>query len=167
MGNLVCRIQYATQHGTQRRLLSDGEVCEMQEWDSEEGAWANLSPDWIDERDVALAVGALKPKLKQEVEIESGTLEGVKIPYESPTFIDQLKAWCRMRREKGKRVTKTVAERQMKKLALWGEQTATEALSNAADAGWTDVYHPKRWKPGVAEPPPHHASNMAKLRIHR
>lgn len=167
MGELVCRIQYRTQHGTDRRLLSDGEVCEMQEYNEEDQRWDPLDPGWIDEKDVALAVGALKPRLKQEIEIDNGFLEGVELPYKSPSFTKELKAWCRARRERGQKVTATVAERQMEKCRKWGEAAATEALANAADRGWAGLFFPHKNGKSEPTPSPNQEKNASRLRIHR
>lgn len=61
------------------------------------------------------------------------------MPFSSPEFCAAWSAYVKVRKEKKKAVTQTIAERLAKKIVKWGEVESTRALNMSADNGWTGV----------------------------
>jgi len=135
------RAEWRTASGAIRKLVL-GTFPVVLELDVRDGKWRAIHPDRVGLADV-LALLSDGPR-SQDTQIDQGTLEGCPIPPallgSDDRFREELKAWCRSRRERGKKVTKTSAGRTLKKLEGMGRESAIRALKAAADAGWTSVY---------------------------
>lgn len=75
------------------------------------------------------------------------------LPFPSQEFLATWNSWLQYRKEKKKPLTPSTIEKQLKKLAPLGEQTAIRWINCAIEKGWQGLYPPPQDKPTIQNRP--------------